>query len=250
MNRRISGLCFVTACAMSAVVAVSVSEGQPSYGKCIKIVGNTSAYENSACTLLDTDGKDGTYEWFVDPPKFNTAIKAGTLATLETVKGTKVTCTGENSVGEYTGEKTTGNIVMRFTGCKSSGFPCSSTGAPTGEIVSNLLEGELGWEVKPTKATTVLFPVGHAGAFAEFSCASILFTMRGAVHDRATPANKMLLTTTLHYVQTKGEQKPEKFEGGLSDETLEMTPGPFEEAALSLTTIQTNEEKTEINLTV
>jgi hypothetical protein len=44
------------------------------------------------------------YQWFsgVVKSKFTTKIKAGAIVTLETVFGTKVTCTGETSTGEYT----------------------------------------------------------------------------------------------------------------------------------------------------
>jgi len=61
----------------------------------------------------------------------------------------------------------------------------------------------------------------------------------------------MVLTGTVKYSASIGKQKPEKFEGQPKD-VLETSFGEaaFEQTGLKLTTIETNEEKIEINTVV
>ena len=46
---------------------------------------------------------------------------------LETVGKKKVKCTGSSDAGEVTGPQT-GTVTIRFTGCESLKFPCSTPG--------------------------------------------------------------------------------------------------------------------------
>ena len=99
------------------------------------------------------------YEWFpgVVKNKFTSAIKAGTIATLETVGGTKITCTGETSTGEYhRNTKEIGKMVAKFTGCETNKLKCESPGAGNGDIVTSPLGGPIGFEteVPPPLAKT------------------------------------------------------------------------------------------------
>ncbi len=54
----------------------------------------------------------------------------GTTATLETVSGSKVVCQEENASGEYTGDKTVGNVAVTFgPNCTAQGlYKCDSAG--------------------------------------------------------------------------------------------------------------------------
>ena len=63
--------------------------------------------------------------------------------------------------------------------------------------------------------------------------------------------SKMVLMGTVKYAATAGKQKPEKFDG-LPKDVLETSFGDaaFEQSGLKLTTIQTSEEKIEINTVV
>src|SRR6478609_7060447 len=56
----------------------------------------------------------------------------------------KISCTGGTATGEITGPTSTKNNVTAFTGCESGGFPCNSTGEPSGNITTTALEGVLG----------------------------------------------------------------------------------------------------------
>ena len=176
--------------------------------------------------------------------------------TLETVSKEKVTCAKSTNGGEIEGgngsKKVTG-VVVTFTGCVSSGFKCSTTGAAAGEIVTKSLSGELGYINKAAKTVGVdLAPTG-GGEFVEFNCAGgiVKVKVKGSVIGQITPVNKKVLTTehfTLTFTQTSGKQAIEKFEGGLKD-TLETSKNgnPFEGSAEAATAEVTGEETIEIS---
>jgi hypothetical protein len=69
-----------------------------------------------------------------------------------------MTCTKSTATGEVTGVKTVGKLVVKFTGCTTSGSgksgcAANSAGRTGGEIVTNALEGELG-TVKTAEAAS------------------------------------------------------------------------------------------------
>ena len=106
-----------------------------------------------------------------------------------------MTCNNESSAGEYSGTKEVTNVVLRFTGCQTSGHKCTTVGLAEGELATKTLEGELGWEVKATKKVALdLYPVGKAGTFMEYRCVGgVPVTVTGSVLVPVT-ADKMLLT--------------------------------------------------------
>ena len=225
----------------------------PEYGRCVKVASGTGQYGSSACT--SPGGKDG-YEWDPGVPSasFTTAITSGSV-TLETVAGAKVTCTGESSTGTYTGTKTVGGVALTLSGCKSPGASCSSAGAAAGEIVSRSLEGVLGVEklgasASKDKIALDLFPAGKTGSLLVFSCAASAVSVQGSVLVPVA-ADKMALTAALKFKASKGKQKPEAFAGAAKD-VLEasFSPGPFEQAGLTLSATQTNAEAVEVNAVV
>jgi hypothetical protein len=231
----------------------------PEFGRCVKLAkGVKGRYSTAACTVPATSLKFA-YEWELGPgpkAKFTTKLKESTLATFETIKKKLVVCKGETSTGEYTGLNTVGNVVFTFTGCEMAGAKCTSAGAEEGEVLTNTLEGALGIEktspegpVK-NKIALDLFPVGGTGPLVEFSCGATPVVITGSVLNTVL-ANKMALSGTVKYAAVSGKQKPEKFEG-LPKDVLETAFGeaPFEQSALKLVTVQTNEEKIEINSVV
>jgi hypothetical protein len=139
-----------------------------------------------------------------------------------------------------------GNVVVRFTGCKASGTPCQTASAAEGELVSNVLEGELGWENRALKhVANDLFPVGHSGPFLEATCGPLVVKIQGAVLVKV-PAGSMLEKATLIYAVNKA---PTHFQDNEIFDVLESSfaEGPFEVSGLKLTTVQTNVEKIEVN---
>jgi hypothetical protein len=258
---RVLGLCLVAVGAISAVIAASASAvAVPEFGRCKAQVGGK--FSNSGCTLLAKEVSKQKFEWFSGPGpknKFKAHQKAETLATLETVGGTKITCTAEkNENAEFNSPKTVAKIVAFFTGCETSKVPCNSAGKGTGEITTFALAGKLGVEKLGLKEGVVvesknklevqLFAETPGGLLAEFNCSTIHVEVRGCVaHPVATA--KMLLTSTEKFTASKGEQKPDKFLGGPADEcALESNGGAgFEEAGQTITAIVEGEEKLEAN---
>ena len=187
---------------------------------------------------------------------YNTLLAAPSAesATLETVGGTKITCTNESNTGaEYTGLKTVAKIVAFFTGCETSKIPCNSAGKGSGEITTNSLSGLLGTEKLGTtppinNKLEVQLKAEAGGALAKFTCSTINVEVIGCVAHPVS-SGKMLLTATEKFTASKGEQKPDKFLGGPVDEcALESNSGTgFEEAGQTITAIVTNEEKIEAN---
>jgi FG-GAP repeat len=230
----------------------------PEYGRCVKLPkGATGEFSNSKCTSPATAEKH-SFEWLRGPgPKrnFTTNIKQTTtsIATLETVSKRKVICTGETGAGEYTGNKTVGNVTFNFTGCEFGGVTCTSPSALEGELRTGILHGTLG-VVKmssegPIKNTIGmdLVPVVESGAFMELTCGVATISVRGSVIVPVA-SNAMKLSSNLVYAESKGKQKAESFVGEAKD-VLESSLGeePFEQTGLKLKAIQTNEEKIEIN---
>jgi hypothetical protein len=72
--------------------------------------------------------------------------------------GQEIYCTKTSATGEVIGADTVGNVVVAYSGCKSSGTggancPVNSVGAKAGEIAVRTLTGELG-TVAPSQAAS------------------------------------------------------------------------------------------------
>lgn len=232
----------------------------PEFGRCIKTTGG--AYKDTRCTEA-AGATEKSYEWYaafgsshpLEKVGFTNVLKEATTASLETVGGTTVTCKGESSTGEYTGNKKVGKVVITFSSCNAFGVSCNSEGAAEGTIVTYPLEGALGVEelaAEPVnyKIGESLYPVGHTGPFAKFSCVGLSVVITGAIISPVGP-NSMKLTIQIKTKAAKGKQRPENFVGGPSEVLMtqngELSP---EQAGETLTTVQTNEEKVEINSVV
>jgi hypothetical protein len=229
--------------------------GAPEFGTCVKAVGG--AYGDAGCTST-AGGKN--YEWYaafgsahpLEKLGFSATIKEGTTALLEAVGKTQIVCEGEGSTGKYTGNKTVGKVVSTFTKCSAFGLSCKTAGSAAGTIVTGPLEGVLGVEETGAEASLNqigqdLFPVGHTGAIAEFSCGGVPLSITGSIISPVTP-NAMKLTTQIKTKEAKGKQKPEAFVGETPDPLMaNFGEGSPEQAGETLTTIQTNEEKVEVN---
>jgi hypothetical protein len=247
----LAGIC-LSAFAVCAIGAGVASAAPPEYGRCVAVAKGTGKFSSATCTA---EKAGGSFEWLPGPGpknKFTSKMKEGTLATLETVKKEKVVCKTETSIAEFTGTKTIGGVVATFTGCEALKLKCNTVGAPEGTIITVPLEGILGIEKKgetkiKDKVANELTPEPANGIFAEFNCGGFAVIVRGHVLS-PVPTNKMLLVTTVKFAASKGKQKPEKFEGG-PPAILEssFSGGAFEQSGQTLTTIETGEEKLEVN---
>jgi hypothetical protein len=130
--------------------------------------------------------------------------------------------------------------------------PCTSAGAPTGELETQKLEGVLGiWRatvkegIETRFAGLDLFPVGKTGTFIEFTCGASKTpnVLSGGV-IAVMSAGKMHTAETAKLGEAAGKQKPERFLGG---EKQVLTKAGGEQVGLKVAMTQKYEEALEIN---
>lgn len=266
----ITSLCLVVVLALGAMLAAAASATAPEYGRCLKAEKNAKkeyngSFSNSSCTKevpVSERAKKGKYIWSAGAAKTKFTSTGG-VGVLTTVGGSGVECKAESSDGEFVSgnNKEETGIVVKFTGCESLSLPCTSPGAKTGELITNELEGIVGWESKASKKTDLeLYPAKSvkSGLFIEFECSGLAVKVRGKV---LVPIknDKMTATETLKFKATKGKQKPETWEESSSPAILEAAfsnfkGGAFEQAGQNITsTVKEGEggkEELELNAVI
>jgi hypothetical protein len=229
---------------------------RPEFGRC-KAAGSTKegsktiyhgSYTSSSCTTK-SETKSGKDEWV---PGFAKRAFTGTggASTLETVDKVKTTCKASTTSGEYTGA-TGERATLKLTGCESAGHKCETSGLGEGDLESKRLEGDLGFQDKPAKKVALdLRPAGGTGPVMEYVCNGVTTVLTGSVLV-PVKVDKMAATLALKYKASKGKQKPESVEGGEKDVLLSsLDAGTPEQAGLTLTTTEKNEEELEINAVI
>lgn len=252
---RSTAACVVIAFFAASVIVPSASASPPEFGRCLKKAKVEGAgFSDAGCTKAVPTS--GTYEWTTTVVKrgFTTKAKEATTVLFELASANRVKCLGASSTGEIAGPKELAGVVFTFTGCESGSLPCQNEGEPEGTIVTNPLSGVLGIEKvgivegKEVAAKDKLaVEIGAPNLIASFACAGLSWELKGSVL-LPIPANKMLQISTVKFTQSKAEQKPDRFAGGVEDEhVLEMnvSHGPFEETGLSLALVQSADEKVE-----
>jgi hypothetical protein len=251
---RLVGLCvFATMAVSCAFAATGASAAAPEYGRCVKKAkAEGSGYTSSKCTVAG-EGTKAKYEWLAGAAKrkFTTSGGAGKL---ETVDGKTVTCEVESSEGEFSStnfkQETTS---VRFKGCKSDGFACTTEGLKEGELETRELLGEVGFETG-TKTALELRPGPSAeGLFISFRCAGIKIEVRphgGILVPIKNDAMKS--TEKLKYKATKGIQKPVKWANSSEEQYLEsnFAEEGWEQAGQTIIAEVKGEEKLELNTAV
>lgn len=252
-----TGKVHVTVTTSSGMIATSretdnawfqyASASAPEFGRCVAVAKGTGRYSGAACTGEEAGG---SYEWTPGVAKTHFTLSSGG-ATFLAGSEAKVACKAESGVGEYSGPKETVNTVLDFTGCEYGGARCTTAGAAEGEVVTNSLEGELGWKnVAAAEVGLDLAPTEEGGLFAKFICGTTPVTVQGSVIG-VVEADKMLTSMTIQYSSDKGTQKPERLEGDPKD-VLEFSfaGGKFAKVGLKDVPTQTSEEAVEVNATV
>jgi hypothetical protein len=142
---------------------------------------------------------------------------SGKESVFENTAGTKYACQSVSGVTELVSWSAL-STTLRFKGCsaKVTGFtfPCTSTGAPSGEIVSNSLTASLVY-LSSTKHEVMLdFAQGGSGkTLAAFSCGSQAFQLNGSFLARANPINTPTAAFQLSAKGSKGSQELTQYEG-------------------------------------
>ena len=244
---RVLGLCLVAAFALSVAATSVASASEPALYECVpagKITIKykkgkheytrevyTGEYKESLCKKAAKDkyrkytsepGPEGMYM----KQELNIAYKGHASkfvsvgsppGTLEVPHVSTIVCAHTYDEGEFTGPKTAGNIIAKFTGCKASNQPCQN-GATTGEITTNLLKGEVGYISKSAKTVGVDIKAQSGEVLAEFQCglppAAILrLRTTGSLIGKATPVDAWSETATINFEQVGGKQDIKELEG-------------------------------------
>ena len=235
--------------AMSAATSATAASAYspPEIGRCVKVTAKTGKFSSATCVKEKTGGN---YEWEPGAVK-NKFTTTGGVGALETANGTAVGCDTEESGGEFSSAKTVTGVVVKFTGCHSAGFVCGTAGSAEGEIVTNPLEGRIGFENKLKKKVAFdLFPTAaDEGLYVTFNCGvSLHISVGGSVLVPVTPSDKMLTALSLKYAASRGHQKPEHFEGEPNDTLLtEINGKKPEQSGITITSTQHAEESLEVN---
>jgi hypothetical protein len=214
-------LCVVAMCGVGAGASASASASLPEYRFCVKTMpAKTGEYTDKLCaTHAGTPGK-GAWELESFEHTLKRTFKGVLGATKQVVYlpeseaepwtgGTAigvVTCAGGSSQGEITGLKTSVE-TRQFVGCQSEGRPCNSAGQKKGRVVTNALEGELGY-TPGSGVGTRLSPV-TGEVLVEYACEGMDFVTRGSVIGvDSGDLNKAGKEATLTYaVNAKGGQQ-------------------------------------------
>jgi hypothetical protein len=263
---RIVGLAMVAALALGAFAASSAS-ALPELGRCVAKAGGK--YKDSNCTEKATGG---SFEFVKNAIKKKFTSEGGE-GVLETVSGNTVKCTKETAVGEYLEKGTTPStkevhhVVATFTGCSAPalGLSCKTAGHAEGEIVTNELEGKMGYisgkgtktpvvgqELKPGKTAPgklfAKFECGPGLAIIEVGKGTVAPTGNDCIIAPIAPVNVMALTATETYSGSAGKQNPEKFSTSTKICNLESRTngGAWERATQALTATVIAEEELEI----
>jgi hypothetical protein len=162
------------------------------------------------------------------------------------VSKSKLECSAASTAGEASGATTVNGMVIDFTGCKTGGFTCKSGGQPEGEIVTNVLAGELGDVVSGTPGLRLFEESGgRGGELAGFSCAggAIGVKEKGSLTGALSIASgktvleaKFQTSLKVTYVQSGGIQKYSKFVGESGSEQVEAKfgEGAYEDLGFSV----------------
>jgi hypothetical protein len=255
---RIIGVYLVAALGISAVLVASASATAPEFGRCLKKAkAEGKGYTSNKCTTAG-EGTKAKYEWVPGAGKTKFETKGG-VGILQSASGNKVECKTEDSTGEFFEgtNKEAGNMEIKFNECESLSLPCNTPGAKPGELVTNDVEGLVGWENKAKKKTALeLYPAKSvaSGLFIEFECAGLVIKVKGKV---LVPIKNdtMKTTETLKFVATKAKQKPEKWEESSGKVILESSfkGAPYEQSGQTITSTLkelAGEEALELNTAV
>jgi hypothetical protein len=254
----IGGLCLFVVFALSATVAASASATAPEYGRCLKKAKTEGkGYTSNKCTTAG-EGTKAKYEWVPGAGKSKFETKGG-VGILTSTGGEKVECKTESSTGEFFEgtNKEAGNMTIKFNECESLNLTCSTPGAKAGELVTNDVEALVGWENKAKKKTALELYPAHSvssGLFIEFECSGYVIKVKGSV---LVPIknDSMKTSETLKFTDSKGKQKPEKWEESSGKTILEASfkGGPYEQSGQDITSVLKylgGEEALELNAVV
>ncbi len=152
----------------ATVTMEPASVGPPEFGRCKKVPGKVGKLSDRGCTHAAGSPSESKFEWFPGPgPNNKFTAKGGASTLFETVNGYSSGCKSVAASGEYSPganhKHLTASLV--FTGCTVisskegviNGASCASRGSVAGEVVTEPLDGEVGWLNKAKNETALAF---------------------------------------------------------------------------------------------
>jgi hypothetical protein len=244
----IFAVCLVAVFAVSTVA--TATEELPEIGRCVRVAGvATHRYATASCTTKSEGENTGKFEWEPGPgpnPGFTSTAEA---SVLETVGKTTLRCHASTATGEFTGPRTD-VATITFTGCELGTSLCQTPGAREGEVITNQLEGGIGYisgggTAKPVIGMRLAPAAGSE--FASVECSGVVVTVSGSLIGTVTGAtDRMTLSTWLKFKAARGKQIPEQLEGGPTSVLRATAGSEGEQAALVSSEANTNEEPIEV----
>jgi len=194
---RIVGLCLVAVMAVSAMAVASASAALPEF------VTAHFPVSFSSKNVLPLE------------PTLHSSV----------LGGSNVSCLMSVDNGEVTGPMSVAKVQVSYVGCKEEGTAnaCTTTGAATGTIITEVIDGLIGYVTGGLTAKAVgteLLPeklIGGKPIFAEFTCtgAANKVIVEGCTIGQATPINTLQLTGNLIFEELAGGgQKYQSIDGG------------------------------------
>jgi hypothetical protein len=209
------GLGLFAVLAMGAALASGAYGAVPERGKC----SSGKEFENKGCTI---SGSKDKYKWVANVKTAFTSTSGASVTRSRTPEGAElppVECAKSKSKGDYLGPKGS-EFTTTFEGCTSAGEKCTGGAkAKAGEIVTNKLEGTLGF-ISPGVVGEDVKAVG-GGVIASFRCGANEVEIDGSVIGEIGSGvyNMAASSETLTFKESGGKQEPTKLEGG-SEDTL------------------------------
>jgi hypothetical protein len=232
--QRIFWLCLLAALGANAVASATASAAPPAYAECVATEG---PFTSPNCRHL---GPPDT--WAIVPFEFGAEQPLDTFdanakvddVRIETTSLAALTCRDGSSSGQFSGSKEQKSVVLALRGCRLGATKCASAGEQAGKILTNPLEGVLGYLAgKGTSTPTVgLRLSAETGPFLlEATCGNVSIRLSGAAigvvgHD----INLISELSTQSFTQTAGVQAFTSFEGGTPGEQqlwLEFSGGGY-----------------------
>lgn len=227
-------------------VRVSTAQGQspdaarftyvepPAIGTCGLTAGGH--YPNKSCE----PGSGATIDRFEFEP-----LTEGTMTTaeksalvLQTAAGRSVTCAKESGGASDAGDKAIDLTALELGECTSGSSSCASSGRRSGDIATSSLEATVGVEKQgeepsEDKLGLAFAPIGEGAPFAQFSCGTESFSVRGAVIG-LVGANTPATSPKVTFKATSAGQVPEHMvDGPMQVLEASVDGGPYERLTLS-----------------
>lgn len=155
------------------------------------------------------------------------AIQTTGISEFESDAGTG-SCESILASGEITGPSEIGSAVEVLKGCSLGGIKCNNGKAGANEVVSETLEGVIGYikteELKSPKLVGLELgkkrksKLTQHPVFATFQCGTSSVVMRGNIIGEISPFNKAGKLFELHYREHDRMQQFDNMAGGLQEE--------------------------------